>query len=118
MLEQGREAPPEFHDCPEIEPHLTMIWNAFWDLSTERQIGMAIGPIPVSKIREHLRDEIGLIGDDYDHARTIIRRMDGAYVGMLNRRKEDGPEMSQVASMKDPEGVKRLVRGLGKGAKK
>ncbi len=27
--------------------------NAFWELSTERQIGMAMGPIPHSKILEY-----------------------------------------------------------------
>jgi hypothetical protein len=114
----GDEPPPEFYDRPEIEPHLIMLWNAFWELSTERQFGMAIGPIPVLKIREYLRDELGLEDIEYEHARAVIRRVDDAWCGMLNRRREDGPEMAETVKMTDGEGVKRLVRGFGKARRK
>jgi hypothetical protein len=87
------------------------LWNAFWELSTERQIGMAIGPIPVSKIRDYLRDELELSGAEYDRARAIIRRADDAYSGMLNRARNSGPEMSDSAKATDPDGLKRVVRG-------
>jgi len=113
MAERGRDAPPEFYDRPEIEPHLNWLWNAFWELGTERQLGMTIGPIPGSKIREYLRDDLDLHGAEYDRARAIIRKADDAYVGMLNRRKDDGPEMADTAKTTDSEGVKRVVRGLG-----
>lgn len=112
-MELGRQAPPEFYDRPEIEPHLMFLWTAFWDLSTERQMGMVIGPVPVSKMREYLRDELGLDGNEYDRARAIIRRADEAYCAMLNRRKEDGPEMAETVSINDAEGVKRMMRRLG-----
>ena len=113
MAEKGREVPLEFYERPEIEPHLTWLWSAFWELGTERQLGMVIGPIPVSKIREYLRDELSLRDAEYDHARAVIRRVDGAYTAMLNRRKEDGPEMADTAKATDSEGMKRVVRGLG-----
>jgi hypothetical protein len=73
MLDQGRNAPDGFYDCPEIEPHLAWLWDAFLELGSERQIGMAIGPIPGSKIGEYLRDEMELTGPEYDRARAIIR---------------------------------------------
>ena len=114
MAKRGRDAPAEFYDKPEVEPHLTWLWAAFWELGTERQLGMSIGPIPVSKIREYLRDEMELTGAEYDRAKAIIRRADDAYVGMLNRRKDEGPEMADVAKANDAEGVKRVMRGLGK----
>ena len=114
MMERGRDAPDGFHDRPEVEPHLTWLWNAFWELSTERQLGMTIGPIPGSKIREHLRDEMELTGVDYDHARAIIRKADDAYVGMLNVRKGEEPRLSDQAKATDTEGVKRVMRGLSK----
>jgi len=113
MAERGRDAPAEFYDRPEIEPHLTWLWNAFWELGSERQLGMSVGPIPGSKIREYLRDELDLHGTEYDRARTIIRRADDAYVGMLNSRKDEEPEMADRAKATDSEGVKRVVRGLG-----
>jgi hypothetical protein len=113
MAERGREAPAEYYDRPEIEPHLTWLWNAFWELSTERQLGNAVGQIPGSKIREYLRDELELEGPQYDHARAVIRRVDDAWLGMLNRRKEDGPDMADTAKATDAEGVKRIARSLG-----
>jgi hypothetical protein len=113
MVERGREAPTEFYERPEIEPHLTWLWNAFWELTTERQIGMAIGPIPGSKIREYVREEMGLDGVEYDHGRAVIRRMDDDYVAMLNRRPDESPELSDAAKATDGDGVKRVVRGLG-----
>jgi hypothetical protein len=114
MIERGREAPAEFYNQPEVEPHLVWLWNAFWELGTERQLGMTIGPIPGSKIREYLRDDLDLYGADYDRAKAIIRKADDAYVGMLNRRKEDEPKLSDQAKATDSEGVKRVLRGLGK----
>lgn len=113
MAARGRDAPDAFYDRPEIEPHLVWLWNAFWELGTERQLGMTAGPIPGSKIREYLRDELDLYGAEYDRARAIIRKADDAYLGMLNRRKADGPELADVAKTTDVEGVKRVMRGLG-----
>jgi hypothetical protein len=113
MVDQGRNAPDGFYDCPEIEPHLIRLWDAFLELGSERQLGMAIGPIPGSKIGEYLRDEMELTGPEYDRARAIIRKIDNAYVGMLNSRKTDDPELDDVAKATDSEGVKRIVRGLG-----
>ena len=114
MAERGRNAPDAFYDRPEVEPHLTWLWNAFWELGTERQLGMSIGPIPVSKIREYLRDEMELTGAEYDRTKAIIRKVDDAYLGMLNRRKDDGPALADAAKATDVEGVKRVMRRLDK----
>ena len=114
MAGRGREAPDEFYDRPEVASHLTLIWNAFWELGTERQLGMSIGPIPGSKIREYLRDEMDLHGAEYERARAIIRKADDAYLGMLNARKGDEPKLADQAKATDAEGVKRVMRGLGK----
>jgi hypothetical protein len=73
---------------------------------------MTIGPIPISKVRDYLRDELELHGAEYDHARAVIRKTDDAWIAMLNRRKDDGPEMADTAKATDAEGVKRVMRGL------
>ena len=114
MMGRGWDAPDGFCDRPEIEPHLTWLWNAFWELGTERQLGMSIGPIPGSKSREYLRDELELNGAEYDRAQAILRRADDAYCGMLNRRKDDGPALADAAKTTDVEGVKRVMRRLEK----
>jgi len=118
MSKKGREAPAEFYNQPEVEPHLVWLWDAFWELGTERQLGMSIGPIPVSKIREYLRDELELDGVEFERAKTIIRKADTAWIGMLNRIKDDEPEMAEQVKTTDTEGVKRVVRGLGDRATK
>lgn len=114
MAERGRNAPDAFYDRPEVEPHLTWLWNAFWELGTERQLGMSVGPIPGSKIREYLRDEMELIGAEYDRARAIIRKADDAWCGMLNARKGDEPRLTDQAKATDIDGVKRVMRRLDK----
>ena len=114
MAERGRDAPEGFYDRPEVEPHLAWLWSAFWELSTERQLGMAVGPIPGSKIREYLRDEMELVGAEYDRARAIMRKADDAWCGMLNARKGDEPVLRDAAKVTDTEGVKRVMRGLDK----
>lgn len=90
-----------------------LLWNAFWELSTERQLGMAVGPIPRSKIREYASNELGLQGDALDRAITIIRKADDAYVGMTNKTSDGEPELADSAKATDAEGVKRVMRGLG-----
>jgi len=114
MMGRGWQAPDGYLDRPEIEPHLTWLWNAFWELGTERQLGMAVGPIPVLKIREYLREECELDRIEYDRAKAIIRKMDDAYSGMLNRRRDDGPVLSDSAKATDFEGVNRVMSKLGK----
>lgn len=53
--------------------------RAFWSLSTERQLGMAIGPIPVSKITEYAA-KARLEFDTMDLFVAVLRAMDGAYL--------------------------------------
>jgi len=113
MIERGRKAPDGFYDRPDVEPHLTWLWNAFWELGTERQLGMTVGPVPGSKIREYLRDELDLDAADYERARAIIRKADNAYLNML-RSKTDETKLTDQAKATDVEGVKRVLRGLGK----
>jgi len=112
MIERGRTAPDGFYDRPDVEPHLVWLWNAFWELGTERQLGMSVGPIPGSSIREYLRD-IDLDDADHERARAIIRKADNAYLNML-RSKTDEPKLTDQAKATDTEGVKRVLRGLGK----
>lgn len=74
---------------------------------------MGVGPIPRSKIRQYAIEELDLHGADLERAVTIIRRADDAYVGMANKTNDGEPEMADSAKATDPEGVKRVLRGLG-----
>lgn len=76
LRDQGAPIPPEAIEPPSSHPDIDRwFMHAFAELSTERDFGMGMGPIPASKIREHAR-EAGL---DRDATRTfvdVIRALD------------------------------------------
>lgn len=70
--------------APVLEDVEFSLWAAFWELSTERPIGMGTGPIPVSKIRSYA-PEFGMETSSFVR---IMRRMDEEYLSHANR--QDG----------------------------
>lgn len=106
IYDQGREPPAPFYEKPELPQHLQLVWEAFFDLTTERHVGMGIGPIPSSMIRVHVRDELELRDDAAEHAFSLIRRMDQEYL-TLNYSKAS-PQKPIGVSPDDAEGVKKL----------
>lgn len=83
----------------------------FADLGTERQIGFGLGPIPLSKIKEYLRDDLDLDGEEYERALAIIRKMDDEYLSMVNSTAKPAKNSGQVAA-DDAAGVVRLFKNL------
>ena len=72
MVKRGRmEKEDEMPELGRYQPLLL----AFSELSTERQIGMSVGPIPVSAIRRHLA-EFSLP----DWWLGVLRRVDNTYL--------------------------------------
>lgn len=53
--------------------------QAFWELSTERQIGMGLGPIPASRIKAYAAD-YGLEPDVAEVFKVVVREMDSVYL--------------------------------------
>lgn len=107
--------PAAFYDRPEIERHLRLLSDAFDELSSERQMGMGIGPIPWSKLRAYLIAELDLSGRAYDHAYQVIRRVDGEYVAMLNASSDPSKKSAagQVAAT-DTKAMRSMFAGLAK----
>lgn len=62
---------------PELKEGLSVWYEDFWELSTDRQIGMAAGPIPRASIVDHCR---GWPDDDAEMFRICMRRMDDIYI--------------------------------------
>lgn len=58
---------------------------AFWELGTDRQLGMATGPIPAASIDRHTA---GWPRDDAAMFRRVMRALDGAYLDSLEARRE------------------------------
>lgn len=73
----GREIPEHFN-VPEFDEVESHYWSAFWDLSTERQLGAAgAGPIPWSAINAYTMNYGTLQKNIF---KNVIRGMDAAYL--------------------------------------
>lgn len=62
----------------ELFEHLRFEWSAFWSLHSDRQIGMALGPISWASI-DRFALRYGLVQDDFDRFCRVIQAMDEAY---------------------------------------
>lgn len=111
--DEGGDPPRQFFERPEIEPYQELYWYAFNDLTTERQSGMGVGPIPVSKIEAYAK-KLGLSPDEADRFEIILRRMDEAYVTESMPTKPGEPKMRDEVSIDDTRGILGLFRRLGK----
>jgi hypothetical protein len=79
---------------------------AFGDLSTERQIGMGLGPIPRSAILNYATEH-GLLGDEIYRFEDIIRSIDSEYLSMINTVKDK--DEAALVRADDIEGMKGVV---------
>jgi hypothetical protein len=104
-MEEGIEPPTWYVDRPEIEPHLQFHWDAFNELATERQIGMAMGPIPRSAIKAYAA-EFSFTADEFDDFNQIIRAMDAEYMSLIHKKPQQ--EKGMVAPVDDLEATKAV----------
>ena len=72
---------PFMRDRVEVPHHLSWTWEAFWTLSTERQMGFgALGRIPFRAILEYAR-AYGLTGTDaLDRLVHLVMAMDREFL--------------------------------------
>lgn len=102
---------PPFRPIPELPRRLGFYLSAFYELSTSRQMGMAVGPIPFEAI-DRYATRYGV--RNFERFRSLIRALDNAWMGTQNKaRPEAQSDMIQNAvSANDVEGVKAFFRGL------
>lgn len=95
----GRKLPPTIENKPQVLLGLELYWKAFVDLSADRDIGMAEGPIPWSAV--HLwaeRHEI--YGDEFERLWHIIHEMDATYMEHRGKEMKKGSGKAKRASNK------------------
>lgn len=85
---------PDHLTPPEILPGADAWLADFWELSTDRQIGMGVGPIPAGSIARHTA---GWPCDEAEMFRRCVRAMDRAYLEAVN----PGPD-GKVRKPADP----------------
>ena len=79
------QIPQQLLDEPELHLGLGLYNRAFWELSSERQIGMGAGPIPYSAIVFYARNYGMSSGQEYDLI-YLVRRMDCRYLELQEKR--------------------------------
>jgi hypothetical protein len=66
-------------ECPDLTPYELLFWQAFGHLSTERDHGMARGPIPWSKVVAYARYH-EMSRQETDILIRVIRTVDIAFL--------------------------------------
>ena len=74
-----KDIPPWIKDAPELDIGLDYYYEIFWDLSTERQIGMGLGPIPHSAIEAYAVNH-NFNAEEAHDLFYLIKRMDVAFL--------------------------------------
>ena len=70
-------------------------WYAdFWRLSTERQFGFRVGPIPASRIEAHVE---GWLMEDAQMFEHCIREMDEVYLSKANGPEKAAPQNASAS---------------------
>ena len=64
-----------------------MFWLAFWELCSDRNIGMAEGPIPAWAIREWCRDW-ALDDEESEYLKAVVKRMDKEYITYRDKQRQ------------------------------
>ena len=78
LMERGAPTPGWLEEQPQQESGDGFYLQSFWELSTERQLGFTVGPIPESAIRmyggaHHLSPVMMVV------FKAVIRSMDSTY---------------------------------------
>ncbi len=75
---------------PEIEPYLRFVWDAFWELCSDRPVfGMGgVGAIPFSSVDRYAA-RVGICdADAFSRFLNLIRRMDAAFLNRMTEASE------------------------------
>ena len=86
MIKVKSPTPSWFNDQPVHNRGDDWYLERFWELSSERQIGMELGPIPFSKIKE-TASEWQLSTRTAEGFTMIIRAMDREYLKWIEKEK-------------------------------
>jgi hypothetical protein len=103
--------PPGYIARPALLAGLQFLWNAFWELTTDRALGFGgEGRIPSMAIRSFAKEH-GITGNDFPWFLAVIREMDAEYLGM---RTPTQPQVLDEVPITDFAGMKGLLRRLAK----
>lgn len=77
--EAGRPLPKAVRDLPDIQPHQKLFLLAFQDCCTCRQVGMGLGPIPWTAVKDWCHAS-GLTPIESEEVWFVVTKMDEAFL--------------------------------------
>jgi len=87
---QANEELPLFvQKMPHLREDLHWIAEAFYRMTSSRQIGFGVGPIPLTEIDAYIR-LFGLLDDDIERFYRLITALDAVYVKWTSKRAQNG----------------------------
>lgn len=81
--------PDKIANRPQLIPGLELYWRAYADMTSDREVGMGVGPIPWTAmhlwaVRHNIR------GDDFDRLVLVLRGMDAVFMAHQAKKQKKG----------------------------
>lgn len=96
-MDRGAPTPAWLEEEPPCQAGDAYYMQAFWDLSTERQLGFTVGPIPESAIQRYPGVEY-LSPAMMALFKAVIRSMDSTYRDWAESERKKAQKSSNAAS--------------------
>jgi hypothetical protein len=74
-------------DAPTLFLGLEFVYSSFWDLSSDRSVGMGTGPIPYSSIIRYA-DRFNLSSEETEEFAYLLREMDSEFLDYIAQQRE------------------------------
>ncbi len=95
LAKAGKPLPPWLLR-PTLMPHLAAVWGAFLSLSSCRQVGMGLGPIPWTAMDRYATRMDLTDPDDFAEFEYLIRAMDTKYLEIVRDKEEEKPNRGRA----------------------
>lgn len=88
-IRRRQPLPDAIADAPELYAGLEVYYEAFIELSTCRDHGMGIGPIPWTAV-DRYAERHGFRGDGFSYLLKMVRAMDDAFIKHMKQKEKEG----------------------------
>lgn len=85
-VRHGQPIPNKILNAPELTLGLHLFIDAFWELNSERSIGMGLGPIPLTSVLAYA-SEYDFDDDQRSDLVFFIRSLDAAFLKRMDEKK-------------------------------
>jgi hypothetical protein len=99
LVDDGKEAPQQLYQQPELTDVESYYLDVFYILSSERSIGMSLGPIPYSAIRSYADEHDIVNRDEFDYFFGILRVLDAEYISLANSSDKNKADMIPISEV-------------------